>query len=187
MNKTKDIKIVDNFLSHDGITPSKEYADLNKIITGNYFPWYYSDTVNDYAISVSSGDDSFQFIHGFYMGNKIISEYFMKCIDPILLKKIKILSLIRAKANLTPRTSKIEEVKPYHIDYSEKGFKNAFTSIYYLNTNDGYTKFENGDKVESVENSLVTFPNSLRHAGSTNNCDAMYRCVMNINWIKRNK
>ena len=35
MNKIKDIKIVDNFLSHDGITPSKEYADLNKIITGN--------------------------------------------------------------------------------------------------------------------------------------------------------
>ena len=35
------------------------------------------------------------------------------------------------------------------------------TSILYMNTNNGYTIFENGDKVESVENRLVTFPNNL--------------------------
>ena len=73
-----------------------------------------------------------------------------------------------------------------HIDFVD-GPDNALISILYMNTNNGYTKFESGEKVESVENRLVTFPNSLRHAGSTNNCDAMYRCVMNINWIKRNK
>ena len=65
---------------------------------------------------------------------------------------------------------------------------NALTSILYMNTNNGYTKFETGEKVDSIENRLVTFPNNLKHTGSTNNCDAPYRCVMNIDWIpKREK
>ena len=56
------------------------------------------------------------------------------------------------------------------------------TSIMYLNDNDGYTKFEDGTKVQSVANTMVTFPNDIRHTGSTctnSNC----RLVLNFNYV----
>ena len=56
------------------------------------------------------------------------------------------------------------------------------TGIFYLNSNDGYTFFENGEKIKSVENRMVIFPSSLYHAGTTHT-DAQYRCVVNMNWI----
>ena len=55
-----------------------------------------------------------------------------------------------------------------------------------MNTNNGYTKFETGEKVESVANRLVTFPNNMMHTGTT--CtDEQYRCVMNIDYIKNQR
>ena len=41
--------------------------------------------------------------------------------------------------------------------------ENSLTSILYINTNDGYTKFEDGTIVESVENRLVTFDSRMKH------------------------
>ena len=49
----------------------------------------------------------------------------------------------------------------------------SLTSILYMNTNNGYTKFETGETVQSVENRLVTFSNHVQHTGSTNNCDTV--------------
>lgn len=56
------------------------------------------------------------------------------------------------------------------------------TSIMYLNDNNGYTKFEDGTKQHSVSNTMVTFPNSIKHTGST--CtDCNCRMVLNLNYI----
>ena len=97
--------------------------------------------------------------------------------------QLEVYSLQRVKINLQERQEKIIE-HGMHIDYNDAP-ENALTSILYINTNNGYTKFETGEKVESVENRLVTFPNSLKHTGTTNSCDEKYRCVMNIDWIKK--
>ena len=59
---------------------------------------------------------------------------------------------------------------------------NQRTGVFYLNTNNGYTYFEGGERVTSVENRLVVFPSSKRHAGTTNT-DADFRCVINLNWF----
>ena len=64
---------------------------------------------------------------------------------------------------------------------------NAKTSLLYINTNNGYTEFETGEKVSSVANRLVTFPNNLYHTGTTNTCDEPFRCVVNIDWIPKGK
>jgi hypothetical protein len=59
----------------------------------------------------------------------------------------------------------------------------AVTSILYLNTNNGYTKFEDGTKVDSIKNRLLTFPTHMRHTSST--CtDENYRINININYYK---
>ena len=66
--------------------------------------------------------------------------------------------------------------------HSSKGFLVHFTSILYLNTNDGYTQFENGTKIESIENRLITFPLSYRHTGTT--CtNQPFRAVINFNYF----
>ena len=56
------------------------------------------------------------------------------------------------------------------------------TSILYLNTNNGYTRFEDGTKVESVANRMVTFPNQMMHTGTTTT-DSEYRLVLNLNYV----
>ena len=78
------------------------------------------------------------------------------------------------------RTDNIVE-HGYHIDFIKKP-KDLYTSILYLNTNNGYTKFKKGVIVNSLRNRLIKFPNEKEHTGSTNNCEEPYRLVLNINY-----
>ena len=58
-----------------------------------------------------------------------------------------------------------------------------FTSaIFYLNTNNGYTKFEDGTIISSIENRLVTFPSTMLHTG-TSCTDTKYRLVLNLVYV----
>ena len=59
----------------------------------------------------------------------------------------------------------------------------AYDHILYLNTNNGYTKFEDGTKVISEENKLIIFDAGQKHSGTTNSCDAPYRLVFNLNYF----
>ena len=81
--------------------------------------------------------------------------------------------------------------KPYmgsfHNDYNKLDqpyqYKNGKTAIYYLNTNNGGTKFNNKDGlfVQSKANTLVRFPTSTLHAGVW--CtDAKLRFTVNMNY-----
>ena len=88
--------------------------------------------------------------------------------------------LIKVKGKLYPKTKKIKEwkMKP-DVDWKHE---NCMTSILYINTNNGYTKFEDsGEIIKSVENRMITFDSSRRHSGSS--CTDEYnRFVLNINW-----
>ena len=59
-------------------------------------------------------------------------------------------------------------------DFKKKSIPNSTIFFYY----------KSNSKTKSVENRLVTFPTSTRHATAINNCDALYRCVVNINWFR---
>ena len=72
---------------------------------------------------------------------------------------------------------------PFHIDILKAENFKSYTGIYYVNTNDGYTSFENGDTYNSVENRLITFPSHLRHAGSTPS-NTKARFVINFNYFQ---
>jgi hypothetical protein len=53
-----------------------------------------------------------------------------------------------------------------------------------VNTNNGYTKFEDGTKVECVANRLLTFPTNIKHCGAS--CtDEKTRVVINFNYLDR--
>ena len=52
-----------------------------------------------------------------------------------------------------------------------------------MNTNNGYTLFENGTKIESVANRMITFPTNMKHTG-TSCTDENTRVVINFNYFK---
>lgn len=109
-----------------------------------------------------------------------------------LVQYLNPLSLIRLKVNVTFNSSEVVELG-YHQDrVSETGeFDHMMNACFYLNTCDGYTRFldkdgKPGDKVESVANRLVYFPNSVKHAGTTTSNEKA-RYVVNINYVPRLK
>ena len=58
------------------------------------------------------------------------------------------------------------------------------TAVFYINTNNGYTEFEDGTRSESIANRMVTFPANLKHRGTTCS-DEKTRIVINFNYIER--
>ena len=171
-----DVKIYDNFLDahvFDQITRSCNTID-----------WKYDDLVasqyNDQSICDNKYD--WQMSHHFYNHPFHASNEF-HIIQPFL-QKLNPVVLYRVKLNLTTVSETIVE-HGYHIDYEPKEDASLFRSaVYYLNTNDGYTKFKDGPTVNSVANRLVTFPTLLEHTGST--CtNAKNRLVLNIVYIQR--
>ena len=157
------IEIRKNFLEKNVLD------NINKTITSFDFPWYYSGITN-------REDKNKQFFHSFYFNSNINSNYF-DLIRPIL-HELKPVCLFRIKLNLLPKTDKIIEHE-YHTDVDND---KIITSILYLNTNNGYTKFKD-KKIKSEENKLVTFPSNLKHHGTT--CtNANERLVLNIMYVK---
>ena len=166
------MKIEDNFLDQN------VFDKLQTFMMGLDIDWYYNDII-DYL----DESDRFQFIHFFYKNHYPLQFYDQ--LQPTL-KIIKPVSINRIKANLLTKTSNITE-NAFHVDMqfvlSEEKLKQWTTSIFYVNTNNGYTEFEDGTKVESVANRMVTFPANLKHRG-TSCTDEKTRIVINFNYFK---
>ena len=64
--------------------------------------------------------------------------------------KLEPVSIVRL-ANLNMKTPETLEYA-IHTDVDD-----CITAIYYVNSNDGYTRFEDGMKVDSVENRTLLF------------------------------
>ena len=165
------VTVIDNFLDQ------QEFVSLQEFFLGGSMPWYTTTILleKDAKDSNLSYQDNFQLFNLMYSNYSPQSDLIFK-INP-LIKKINPVAIVRIKANLNPRTSKIVE-HGYHIDY-----RNLTTCIYYLNTNDGYTLFEDGTKIESKENRLVEFNSNLSHTG-TSTTNSPFRVVLNLNYIK---
>ena len=158
-------EIKDNFLSEVDFKLIE-----NTILKNNFFPWFKQDH------KVYEDDKEVQFTHYFYNKFGFCSDFF-KCLNPIL-DKINPSALVRIKANLSYKENTI---RPYlmHTDQS-KDLKNLKTGIFYLNTNNGKTLFDD-QEVQSVRNRMIIFPNYLLHTGTTHT-DTNFRCVINFNW-----
>jgi hypothetical protein len=163
------IKIIDNFL------PSSEFEKVESTLMGKaIFPWYYTDSV----VHTAHHEEHFQFSHFFYRHlswTSSFSEILLPCVQGLGCK-----ALLRIKANLLVKTENHVE-HGFHVDHEE--IKAPFkTAILYVNTNNGYTLFEDGTKVKSEANRLVAFDGSLMHTGAT--CtDEKIRVVINFTFF----
>jgi hypothetical protein len=166
---SNDYEIIDNFLE------KKDFENIKDIMMSDYFPWYYLEGA---VIEEYNKKNQFQFSHLFYIDGLPKSNFF-NILSPSLLK-LKAIALMRIKANLNPRSDFLFE-HGFHTDYPDS-ILNQRTAVFYLNTNNGHTLFEDGTKIESLENRLVSFKTSVPHTGST--CtDKNRRVVINFNYI----
>jgi hypothetical protein len=185
MKVEKDqIRIIDNFL------PDDVFKEFQSIFLDSKFPWYFNES------SVYDDDSSSQFCHAIYMDMEPIS-YCWEYIKPILINGLELKnyqSILRVKANATPSYPSVVP-KRFHYDLVKNGEKDKLknnddydaevsphnVAIIYINTNDGFTYFKDGAKVESIENRCVIFPGNLMHAGST--CtNSPVRIVLNVDY-----
>jgi len=166
------MKIEDNFLKQE------EFDKIQKLMgEPSPFPWFYAD-----RIVFEDDVDKFQFIHAFYDNHMPMSP-FSNELDSII-NIIQPFSIVKIRAKLLTRTPEIVE-STFHVDIplSEEKLKQWTTSIFYINTNNGYTKFEDGTIVESVANRMLSFPANTKHCG-TSCTDERRRIVINFNYFE---
>lgn len=160
------MQIIKDFL------PQNQFLQIKDILTGVHdFPWYYTDYVAKEGL-----DDGYYFVHWFYKDNLQESKYFANVLMPVL-GHMNFSYLIRAKTNLYTR-HQFQNPHGFHRDHPEK----HSVALYSVNSNNGYTLFKDGTKVESVENTLLIFNGDLEHA-SVPQTDEKIRVNININLI----
>jgi len=159
------MNIIDNFLSE------QEFIQIKELFMGSNFPWYFNDGI----LMEDDNTKHFQFTHSFYR-HYIPESNYIEALNPIFLK-INTKSLIKVKANLGTRHSEVQSTG-MHTDFDFS----CTTSIFYINTNNGYTIFEDGTQVESVANRFVSFDSLLKHSGTTHT-DEQTRVLINFNYF----
>ena len=175
------VEIIDNFLDWDSFNTIFEYFFSNrcKWQVGQVIPDEEDKSVDydrDKVIKLCDDVDNIQFVKYFYFSAKPCKGF--NIILNTLLLELDPAALIRIKANLNPRTEKIIR-HGYHIDTTAR---NSKTAVYYVNDCDGFTEFDDGQRVMSKQNRIVIFDSHLPHTGSscTNN---RRRVVINLNYF----
>ena len=161
-------EVIDNFLNKE------EHEFLYNQFTSLDFHWYLNNKITG---ANEEKHNLYYWTHLFYHAHKTNSNYYEHMIENIFLEKLDVKSLIRAKANLYPGSSKLTE-HGNHIDYPYE----HIGAIYYINTNDGYTKLNDGTKIKSVANRLLKFDASKPHT-STDCTNDKYRININFNYF----
>jgi len=106
-------------------------------------------------------------------------------IIPVIAKlnvNVNIGAFRRVKANLQVAQKDVV-YGGFHHDLTGKGIpdENLFIAIYYVNTNNGYTEFEDGTKIDSIADRLIVFKNDIKHRG-VSQTDTKQRIVINFNF-----
>lgn len=167
------INIFDNFLlkeDYEGIRAFYNSEMDDGTLEGSCM-WLYSDG------TTLKNDGHFHFTSLVFAANYILVPKAFHLLQP-LIDKAGMTSIARIKANCMLQTPELMVFKNgFHTDFP----KDLMTGIYYINTNDGYTLFEDGTKVESVANRFVKFPATMMHTG-TSCTDDYRRIVINFNY-----
>ena len=157
-------QVIENFL------PQNTADFIEKEMLCNTFPWYYSD-----AINTPEDNDKFFFSHSIIHEGEINSKFYDNIAFPIL-NKLQSNKIFRVKCNLYPKQNK-GITKGFHTDMEQE----HKVLLYYVNTNDGFTLFENGDIVPSIKNTALLFNGNLKHMAVLQT-DKKVRINININY-----
>ena len=183
MTEDKNIKheIIDNFL------PQKEFKEIQEIlletnpnsqhhVTWSYVPYPVVLPPSSEEEEVrQKGMVDWYLIHTVYASEQFTSNFiqYLSPISPLL----GIKALMRIKINMYPNTETFKE----HEMHTDLPFSHK-AAILSVNTCDGYTKLEDGTKIDSVENRMLLFDASTLHS-STTCTDQPVRVNINFNYF----
>ena len=162
---------ISNFLSADA------HAYLHEAMCGpgfsDKFYWLFRPKITN---QVNPQNDEFFFGHTLYQADghaTHTSPFYERLAIPIL-GAFKIEWIFRIKCNLYTNTGR-QQKHEFHrdVDFDHK------VLIYSVNTNDGYTEFEDGETAKSVANQAYIFNGKRRHRSVTQT-DSKIRVNVNI-------
>jgi len=177
---------------YDNCLDNKVFKRIQTELLSERFPWHYNEKIVPPELLKDSpieGRDTdlrvYRFVHRFYQVQSGILNWpptteiitsVMKILDPR--------AWVRADASLGyPTTEHACGGWHYDINNSNKvPDPDIKSAIFYCNTNNGYTLFETGDEIKSVENRLIIFPCDIFHTGVTQT-DTKTRVLLNFNWF----
>ena len=175
--------VVDNFLPTSVfdklrylILPTDEEIANQNVEECKQIPWYYAPYVVTLATKEEKPDRSLFYLAHMIYDHTILSPLFNELI-PACNDLLDFKSLIRAKINMYPNTEILKE-HGMHTDYA---FPHK-AGILSINTCDGYTKLEDGTKIDSVANRMLLFDASRPHTPSTTT-DQTVRVNINFNYF----
>ena len=160
-------EIIDNFLNKE------DFKKIQDFMFSRNLPWFYTNNLNT---NQKENNLHSYFEHHFFNPGQGGNSNFFNLLLP-LVKKIKHKVFIRIKGNLYTRTNKIE-VHSKHCDYSWEHKACLFS----INTCDGGTILENGEKIDSVENRMLFFKAYKPHS-STSTTNQKSRININFNYF----
>ena len=170
-----NIKTIDDFIGLEELD-----IILDNTIRDIYFPFFYYDDKVQALNKNSSQHHNYQLVHTFYIDGRPNSDRIH--LFNSIFNNLNVGSLCKVKMNLQMKSEELLEFE-YHCDMGSE-FKNCKTAVFYLNDNNGYTKFEDGQIVQSKKNRCVIFDQNIPHTGST--CtDSKYRLVLNVNYYEK--
>jgi hypothetical protein len=168
-----NIKIIDNFLEESDI------KNIQKVLLGETFPWYFLPYIS-YETEKEKNLLMYQFTHILFPKSNEHDKQsvYHYLIDPIL-KKIDHQFVTRIKCNLNVYLGGERIEDSFHTDVSGNGSSLFKSCIFYVNDNNGYTKFENNQIVESKSNRVCIFNSSIPHTVVTQT-NTKQRVVINF-------
>jgi|TARA_B100001250_G_scaffold212182_1_gene182012 hypothetical protein len=172
LNTTGKITESDNYVVVDDCLDKDYFRYLQEQMMSPDFPWLYQSEV---ANEGENKDDDFYFIHRIYESSNPVSTFYEPCEK--LFQDLDVKAIVRARVLLFVNQGK-RIVHDDHIDFPWP----HKTALLYVNSNNGSTGFEDGSRVDSVENRVVLFDGSTPHNSST--CtDEKVRLVFSVNYF----
>ena len=164
------MKQIENFLTDN------RFKEIQEVLMSSNFPYYRNEWVGTPDdITLTS-----LLTHSLVIDGKKTDSYWQHLIMQPIINRLsnehRIIKVIRSKINLYPYQN--EHMKSaYHIDQSEK----HKVLLLPINTNNGYTEFENGTIFNAVENNAIIFDGHERHR-SVSQTDHSAKINININY-----
>lgn len=173
------MKILDDFL------PLEKFLELEEYIFSEDYSWKFTSHLND---NTKFGDD-FQLVNYIVRDTYPLYKSAMYQTLFIMEEYVKLtgetINIINAKSNCF-----IKKDKNYgmgmHLDIEDIRYENFHTLIYYVNSNNGGTRFINGDFIESKANRALIVDGSIEHE-SVIQTDELRRILFNINFTIEGK
>ena len=165
------MKQIENFLSEN------YFKEIQDLLMSSNFPFYRQEHVGT-AEEITQGSLLTHMLIVKYekVSDSKLHHMIMQPIINRLGEEHRIIRVIRSKVNLYPYQN--EPFKSaFHIDQNAK-HKVLLLSI---NTNNGYTEFENGTIFNAVENNAIIFDGDLPHR-SVSQTDHSAKINININY-----